>query len=228
MSTVTVVMTDEEYIEKLRTAYSLADTRGKMSDAELLALFLSYTNCAGDLQHIMTDISDKFMHAKDVYRCSYPGLMQIDKMTHHGACAILLAAKAMKKKERQIKVFKKDSDYEELFFNRLSKTVNEELWAAVLSRENKLVDIKKMSVGSSCHADIFIGDLIEFAVAGNCRKMVIAHSHPHACSTDISEEDERGISYFRSVLARFDIDLYGHVIVSENKAKFYKCSEKEQ
>lgn len=221
-------MTNEEYVKSLRAAYNTVETREKMSDTDLFALLLSYTDCAKNLQHIMTDIADKFMCANDVYRCSYAGLMQIDKMTHHGACAILLAAKAMKKRGREIKVFKKDFDYEELFLNRLSMTVNEELWAAVFDDAGRLADIRKMSVGSSCHADIFIGDLIEFAVASNCRKMVIAHSHPYVFDIDMSEEDDEGISYFRSVLARFDIELYGHVIVSEHKAKFYRYSEKEQ
>lgn len=219
-------MTDQEYVKNLRTAYNTAEAREKMSDTELLALLLSYTDCAKNLQHIMTDIADKFTCANDVYRCSYAGLMQIDKMTRHGAFAILLAARAMKKKVREIKVFKKASDYEELFLGRLSATVNEELWAAVFNEENKLADIRKMSAGSSCHADIFIGDLIEFAVASNCRKMVIAHSHAH--STDMSEEDSEGVEYLRTVLAHFDIELYGHVIVSNREARFYGYSEKSK
>lgn len=221
-------MTNKEYIKKLRYDHSIPDRRENMDDADLLALLLSYTSCAENLQEIMADIADKFGTARDVYRCSHTGLMQIDKMTRHGAYAIFLVGKAMKKKKREVKVFKKDSDYEDFFLNRLSMSVNEELWAAVFTDDGKMLDSKKMSVGSSCHADIFTGDLIEFAVAVNSRKMVIAHSHPYAYDTDMSREDEYGTDYLRGILARCGIDLFGHVIISENKAKFYKCLDKEK
>ena len=175
----------------------------------------------------MADIDAKFMSAKDVYRCSYAALMQIDKMTHHGACAILLAAKVMTKPTREIKIFKKDRDYEDFFLSRLSMSACEELWAAIFSDGGRLIEAKKMSVGSSCHADIFIGDLIEFAVSSGCRRMVIAHSHPFIHNSDMSREDKNATVYLKSLLTDFGIDLFGHVIVSENKAKFYKCLPKE-
>ncbi len=221
-------MTDKEYIAKLREDYHIPEKRACMTDYDRLALLLSYTNCAKNLRLIMADIADKFMTVKDVYRCSYPSLMQIDKMTHHGACAILLAARAMTRPVREIKFFKKASDYEDFFKSRLSMTTCEELWAAIFSDDGKLIAAKKMSVGSSCHADIFVGDLIEFAASANCRRMVIAHSHPYIHNADMSREDANATEYLRSLLKDFNIDLFGHVIVSENKAKFYASSDKEK
>lgn len=221
-------LADKEYIVKLKEAFSRPDTRAMLTDRERLALLLSYTDCAKNLQHIMADIEEKFSSVRDVYRSSYVSIMQIDKMTRHGAYAILLVSKAMEKKRKSIKVFRTDSDYEKFFLSLLGKTKNEELWGVALDGDDKLIYSKKLSSGSACHVDIFTGDLIEFAVASGSHKIVIAHCHPYAFDTEMSIEDRNATDYLRTVLARFDISLGGHVVVSEGKAKFYKCTPDEK
>lgn len=212
---------DKQYTENLREKFNSPEMRGNMSEEELLGLLLSYTDCRRNLSHIMDLICERFPCVEDIYRCSYEELMQIDKMTPHGAYAILLVSKIFPGKCERLKAFKKNSDYEELFYSLFTDSKEEEIWAAIFNSKDELVTAKKIANGTFGHSDMSMGDLIELTVSVNSHKIVLAHSHPYTNISEVSEEDREAINYMGRVLDRFSICLLGHVVVCESASKFY-------
>ncbi len=220
-------MTDKEYVAKLRDDFLSPETRAKMSDNDMIALLLSFTDCKNRIPQVLEGLRSCFGTPKRCFFANYTDLIGIDGMTHHAAMLLLLTAKVSQLKDKKPVKTKNIKEFDKLFLGYIRRSRDEEFWVALINEKNDMVEIKRLAVGNNCRVEISVSDIINFAAYHNVRRVVVAHSHPDTNRIEISEQDMRAIKYMGDALEVVGIELIGQVIVAGKNAEFFKY-EKER
>ncbi|MBQ2765829.1 MAG: hypothetical protein IJF48_02460 [Clostridia bacterium] len=215
-------MTEKEYISKLRSDFSSPETRAKMSDDDMIALLLSFTDCKNRIPQVLEGLRRCFGTSKRCFFADYTDLIGIDGMSHHAAILLLLTAKVSHLKDKKPVRTKNIKEFDKLFLGFIRRSRDEEFWVALINEKNDMVEIKRLAVGNNCRVDINVSDIITFAAYHNVRRVVVAHTHPDGNKVEISEQDKRAIKYMGDALEVVGIELIGQVIVSGRNAEFFK------
>lgn len=92
---------------------------------------------------------------------------------------------------------------------------NEEVHAAAVTSELRLIREKKIADGTICSVGFSMRALMNFSVECGCDRLIIAHNHPRGAFT-ASKNDVIAtrdiVRYFRA----FDIEIVDHIIVGRD------------
>lgn len=209
---------NKEYAKELRERFAESDDT-HMSDAELLALILSYTNVQGRLRETVNAIETHFGAVRHAYHARYAELMRIDGMSHHAAILILMIGKLVVMKEKPTPVGKRVSEYETMFSAMMCYSLVEELWAAAIDDKGIVTALERVATGDDTQVTITLGKIVKFATYYKAQRVIIAHSHPNAVEVECSSADEYAMAYIGAVLDEIGVELIGQVLVAGKKAK---------
>ncbi len=209
---------NKDYAKELRERYAKSgDT--DMSDAELFALILSYTNVQSRLRETVEAVESHFGTVRHAYHSKYAELMRINGMSHHAAILILLIGKLVAMSEKTHPVGKRVPGYEAMFCSVMCYSPVEELWAAAIDDSGVVTSLERIAVGEDTQVTVSLGIMLRFAVHNKAKKVVIAHSHPNAVEVECSSADEYSMGYIGAVLEEIGVELIGQVLVAGKKAK---------
>jgi DNA repair protein RadC len=108
------------------------------------------------------------------------------------------------------------------FHHRLADLSHEELWAAYLSRGNKLLHLQRISQGGTDFSGADIKMIVLPALQHMAANVVLCHNHPHG-TTQPSQPDRDTTAKVAAALKIFDIRLLDHLIISDHK--YYSFSD---
>ena len=212
---------NKEYAAELRARYAESGDAG-MTDKEMICLLLSYTNVQSRLRETADALESHFGMVRYCYHARYADLLKIEGMTHHGAMIILLVGKLASMKIKASSSKKAVRSYEEMFTMMMCFARGEQVWAAAIGDDGKVVALEKLADGDSSQVSISIGVVMKFAAYHRVHKVIIAHSHPNSDNIEMSNADKNAMQYLGSVLNDVGISLIGQVIVAGQKAKLFE------
>ena len=105
------------------------------------------------------------------------------------------------------------TDLVEMGRQRLSNCLDEEVWAALLDNQNRLLIFKKIRRGSPNHVELEPRDVVELMVKYHATGVVLMHNHPGGTYTP-SLEDKTLTEKLAQILQPLGLSLYDHVIIT--------------
>lgn len=209
---------NKDYAKALRERYASSGD-DDMSDTELLALILSYTNVQSRLRETVEAIESHFGAVRYAYHSKYAELMRISGMSHHAAILILLIGKLVTMGEKTHPVGKRVPGYGAMFCSVMCYSPVEELWAASIDDGGVVTSLERVAVGDDTQVTVSLGRTLKFAAYNKAKRVVIAHSHPNAVEVECSSADEYSMGCIGAVLEEIGVELIGQVLVAGKKAK---------
>ena len=209
---------NKEYAKELRERFAeFGDA--DMTDAELLALILSYTNVQSRLCETVEALEAHFGAVRHAYHSKYSELMRIYGMSHHAAILILMIGKLVAMKEKPSPVGKRVPEYETMFSAMMCYSLVEELWAAAIDDKGVVTALERVATGDDTQVTVTLGRIVKFATHYEAKRVIIAHSHPNAIEVEYSSADEYAMAYIGAMLDEIGVELIGQVLVAGKKAK---------
>ena len=101
---------------------------------------------------------------------------------------------------------------------------HEEFWVLYLNNGAKVVYKTQLSKGGITSTVVDIRLLFKIAFEHNATSIILVHNHPSG-KLEVSKADEEITQKIKSAAQHLDIQLFDHVIVTENSYLSFKDSE---
>jgi len=88
----------------------------------------------------------------------------------------------------------------------------ERFMVAFLDNGNNIIEIKTMSEGSVGQTAVYPREILKYALACDCKSMILAHNHPGG-SNNFSPEDRALTQRFVDIFHPLEIKVLDHIIV---------------
>ena len=88
----------------------------------------------------------------------------------------------------------------------------ERFMVAFLDNGNNLIETKTMSEGSVGQAVVYPREVLKYAIACDCKAIILAHNHPGG-STNFSPEDKALTQRFVDIFHPLEIKVLDHIVV---------------
>ncbi len=96
----------------------------------------------------------------------------------------------------------------------LSRLNHEEFWIVLLSRRNKVIKKKNISVGGTSATVVDVKLIMKEAVDQLASGLILVHNHPSG-NPNPSQEDDKLTMRIREAARLFDISLLDHLIIAD-------------
>lgn len=192
-----------------------------LSDAELIAILIS----SGNKEETAVQLAQRILRTANnnlntlgkfsvkEFISGFKGIGQAKAIT---ICAALELGRRRGQTEAAIKDSVSSSkDAYLLFYPLLCDLPHEELWIALLNRNGKVVEKKRISQGGTSETTADLRIILKAAVINLASGIVLCHNHPSGAKTPSIQDDEltRRLASSAKIL---DIRLLDHIIVAEN------------
>jgi DNA repair protein RadC len=106
----------------------------------------------------------------------------------------------------------------------IGELAHEEFWVLYLNNGGKVVYKTQLSKGGITSTVVDIRLLFKIAFEHNATSIILVHNHPSG-KLEVSKADEEITQKIKSAAQHLDIQLFDHVIVTENSYLSFKDSE---
>lgn len=191
-----------------------------LTNAELLAILMG----SGTIGFSAVDLAKKIMadHHHNLHELGRSTIKELTKKYKGVGCAkaiTIIAALELGKRrqsetamERQMITSSKDvNDIMKPLIGDLS---HEEFWIILLNRANKILGIKKISMGSQTATVVDVRQIIRYALENFAVGIILSHNHPSGV-TKPSQEDKTLTDNIKKACKLMEINLFDHVIITE-------------
>lgn len=100
---------------------------------------------------------------------------------------------------------------------RLKHCAEEEVWAALLDKQNRLLMFKKIRHGSTDHVSLEPIEVVELMIKSRASSLVLMHNHPGGTYMP-SQEDRALTGRIALTLRQLGLFLHDHVIITSDAA----------
>ena len=100
---------------------------------------------------------------------------------------------------------------------RLKHCADEEVWAALLDKQNRLLMFKRIRHGSSDHVALEPFEVVELMIRNHASSLVLMHNHPGGTYMP-SREDRALTGRIALALRPLGLYLHDHVIITSDAA----------
>ena len=108
-------------------------------------------------------------------------------------------------------------DLVEMGRQRLKHCADEEVWAALLDKQNRLLMFKRIRHGSSDHVALEPFEVVELMIRNHASSLVLMHNHPGGTYMP-SREDRALTGLIALALRPLGLYLHDHVIITSDAA----------
>ena len=108
------------------------------------------------------------------------------------------------------------ADIVEMGRRRLGHCSEEEVWAALLDKQNRLLKFKRIRQGSSDHVALEPLDVAELMIRDHASSLVLMHNHPGGTYLP-SQEDRALTGRIALALRHLGLFLHDHVIITSEE-----------
>lgn len=191
-----------------------------LSDAELLAVFISSgsgkSNCLqlanallhhfGDIREVFNSSQHDFQQVPGLGLVRYVQLQALKELSHRSDFIDL-------QKEVQINNTKQTYAY---LKKRLRDYKNETFAALFLDNQHRIIAYEELFSGTINSATIHTRPIVERALKLNAAALILAHNHPSG-SSDASHQDLAVTERIRDALDLIDTRLLDHIVIGDNE-----------
>jgi len=188
-----------------------------LSDAELLAIVLR----SGTINENVIDMSNRIISAYGLYNLFESSISELQKIKGIGvakALQILSISELWKRKEsfkKQTKIIKSSKDIYNLFSDKLKGKSQEYFYIVMLNTKNKVIGIKKISLGILDASIIHPREIFKPAIKNSAARLIMVHNHPSGDPTP-SEEDIVITKKLIEAGNLIGIEVMDHVIIGDS------------
>ena len=100
--------------------------------------------------------------------------------------------------------------------SRLGNCRQEEAWAVLLDRQNRMIAFQKIRRGTTDKVSLEPIEIVELMLRFHASSVVLMHNHPGG-SAEPSAEDREITAKISSALAALDLHLHDHLIIAGQK-----------
>ena len=205
--------------ERLRARFEAEPS--SLSDAEVLELALGYAYVRRDnsmlarrLLHerggLSAVMSSSLAELEQVEGCGAPAEKLFRLMREIGArCAQEQAGQSEALSLSEIAAMGK---------SRLGNCRQEEAWAVLLDRQNRMIAFQKIRRGTTDKVSLEPIEIVEMMLRFHASSVVLMHNHPGG-SAEPSAEDREITAKISSALAALDLHLHDHLIIAGQKCR---------
>ncbi len=189
------------------------------SDVRALELLLFYALPQGDVNPLAHRLLDTFGSLAGVLDAGMEDLKNVPGIGEHAAILLKLVpavtAKYLASRTSDDFILKRSRDLWGLFSPYFFGARNEMTYLACFDGKMKLLGVGKISEGSPTGTDICVRQIMSAALSYNSTAVVLAHNHPSGIATP-SDEDVSTTLYLRTYLQGVSIQVYDHVILTDD------------
>lgn len=195
-----------------------------LSESELLALIIRTGLHGKNAKEVGNNLL-KDMSLKKLSKASIQELKQYEGIGSIKAAQIAAAFELGRRKglEKPEKILSSE-DAKKLFEGRLIDLQQEELHAAYISPNNKVLSVDKIFKGSMKNVPVEKREVIKKGLECNASAVVLAHNHPLG-NSDPTQKDIETTKVLQRALNEFKISLLDHIVVGESGAVSMKEKE---
>lgn len=189
------------------------------SEARALELLLFYSRNQGDVNPTAHALLDTFGSLAGVLDADPKALMEVPGVGENTAILLklvpALAAKYLASRTSAETIIRNSDDLRELFSPYFFGARNEMSFLACFDGKLKLLGVRKLSEGGPNDTNIAPRQIAAAALSFNATAVVLAHNHTSGVATP-SEADISTTRYIRQVLQSINVQLYDHVIMTDD------------
>ncbi len=191
-----------------------------LTDAELLAILIG----SGTVEESAVDLARKVLSGVN-NNLGELGRKSVHDLTKHKgigearAICILAAMELAKRRQQSEPIQKKkitcSRDAYELVYPKLADLSHEEFWILLLSRSNKVIELKMISKGGITGTVVDVRLIFAEALAQKACAMILSHNHPSG-NLKPSESDIRLTKKMCEAGKILDIPVLDHIIATDS------------
>ena len=189
------------------------------SEPRALELLLFYSRRQGDVNPTAHALLDAFGSLAGVLDADPKELMEVPGVGENTAILLklvpALAARYLASRTSAETIIRSSADLRELFSPYFFSARNEMSYLACFDGKLKLLGVRKLSEGGPNDTDIAPRQIASAALSFNATAVVLAHNHTSGVATP-SDADISTTRYIRQVLQSINIQLYDHVIMTDD------------
>lgn len=214
--TIKALAEDDRPREKL-----LNSGRHTLSDAELLAIILG----SGNRSETAVQLAQRMLsdHQHNIHSLAKLNIAELKKYKGVGEAKAVNIAAAFELGRRRAdsvstdrtKITSSAMAYQVLV-KRLSDLPHEEFWVLILNRANQVVKEECISKGGLSSTVVDPRIICKVAIENNASGIILSHNHPSG-QVQPSQEDKNITLKLKEALKIFDISLFDHIIVGDQK-----------
>ncbi len=189
------------------------------SDHRALELLLFYSRPRGDVNPIAHDLLDTFGSLSGVLDAEVEALCKVPNVGENTAILLklvpTLAARYLTSRVSADLILRDSRDLQTLFRPYFFGARNEMSYLACFDGKLKLLGVRKLSEGGPNDTEIAPRTIVSTALTYNATAVVLAHNHTSGLATP-SDADISTTRYLRQVLQSVNVQLYDHVIMTDD------------
>ncbi|MBI5699179.1 DNA repair protein RadC [Candidatus Saganbacteria bacterium] len=197
----------------------LGQGEGKLSNAELLALFLGSGVAGRSAVGLARELLVQFGGLRGLFKAENADLFKIKGL---GAAKIakLKAIKEINRRCLQEKLEKKNwqaslSEVLELLYQTMRDLKEEKFLTIFLNTQNEIIKMEQLFEGSLTQGSVYPRKIIDLAIKYGASALIFVHNHPSG-QPDPSAADKKLTRRMRGLCRELEIRLLDHIIVGEN------------
>ena len=109
------------------------------------------------------------------------------------------------------------------FENLMSNSVCEEIYAAALTDDLRLINVIKLAEGSQNTVAFRPRSLMDFVNSCKCSRIILAHNHPHGSFT-ASLKDIKATEQLVEIFRQMSVEIIDHIVVGKGGSQSIRSS----
>lgn len=193
--------------------------KNNLTDAELLAIIIgsgNHTQTAVELaKHILSSCNNNL---EELGKKSIADLLKFKGIGEAKAISIVAALELGKRRQhtdaKEINKITCSKDIFKIMHPKIGDIDYEEFWLITLAKNNKIIQIKKVSHGGVSGTVVDAKILFNIALQDLASGIILVHNHPSG-NTNPSEQDIKITKKIRNAAENLDITLLDHLIITQ-------------
>lgn len=193
--------------------------RQALSDAELIAILIN----SGNRDQSAVDLSKSILASVEnnlisLARLEIADLMQFKGIGEAKAISIVAALELGRRRKGSSKQQKAkitcSNDAYQILLPKLQDLNTEEFWILLLNRQNKVIDIKQISIGGVAGTVVDPKVIFKLALQSLACGIILSHNHPSG-NLKPSKADISITNKLKAAGQSLEINVHDHLIISE-------------
>jgi DNA repair protein RadC len=216
-------MTSQPSTQALRVREKLLLNGAKtLSDAELLAVFISSGNAhrscqqlaedliihIGDMRAILTCDAERFQEVPGLGIVRYIQLQAMREMCRRSDFITL--------KQQKDLLFNNRHDMYRFLKRQLRDKAHETIAALFFNSQHQIITYEELFQGNIDTSSIYLRPIIKRLLSLNATSILLSHNHPSGMA-NASDEDVIFTAQLQEALSLIDVALIDHVIIGDNE-----------
>ncbi len=194
------------------------DTMGEeLTDREMLALLLSFTDCAKHSDALIDALYETFGSYSAIFKASHTELAKVPNISQKVIALIVILGRVYKESLRShtASVGEYIEDVGDLFYRVMDGSQYEELWAAGFDEHGILVACECILHGTVDTIAAYIAAIADFSSRNRVNIISVAHNHPTLSKLTDNDADANIAYIIGNTLLDFNIQLQNFFIIDD-------------